>query len=326
MQYLRAYAERAADNAGNPGDAIRFVASTENVARDGMVIPADAWQLDNFRKNPVALFCHDYFSRPPIGRVANIEVVDKQLIADVLFDQEDEFALMLERKVRSGVMSACSVGWDTLAFEPGNGPNVPPRVTKADLLDFSVVPVPSDPDGLKRSQKRSLEAIGREFLDLADVADSKPKDPITDPDPAQERATWHETAAQMVRLFRPFAQGPDAERESEYRRIAREYGRHGKTPPEFIPTSEVDALTVDNIRGLFLEGETELLAGTFAEMATRAGAVLSTRNQDDLRKAAELITGVLARAQKEADQSEEERAAESRLRELRSIFVGDQTK
>jgi len=324
-QFLRAYAERAAES--KPGDVMRFVASTENVARDGMVIPADAWQLDNFRKSPVFLWAHDYFSRPPIGRVTNVEVKDDQLLADVEFDQDDEFARQVESKYRKGILSAVSVGWDTLSYEPPNGPNVAPRVTKADLLDISAVPVPSDPDALKQRGKRAMAALGHELLALADeeIPDTNPKTPDPDPEPPTARASWPETAASMVRLFRPYVQGPDDERVTAYRRLAREYARHGKTPPEVLTVAEVDALSIDDIRGLFLEGEPDLLADTFAAMETRAGAVLSTRNQEDLQRASDLILGVLARAKKEAEQTDDERAAEAELRKLRAIFTGDQT-
>ena len=215
MQFMRAYAERA-DSPGKPGDPMRFIASTENVARDGMVIPMDAWQLDNFRKNPVFLWAHDYFSQPPIGRVTSIEPSDSQLIAVVEFDQDDEFARSVESKYRKGILSAVSVGWDTLAFEPPNGPNVSPRVTKADLLDVSAVPVPSDPDALKTRGKRALSALGHELLELAGETatspDSTSPKPDDSPQPPAARATWHETAAAMVRLYRPFVQRPDAER------------------------------------------------------------------------------------------------------------------
>lgn len=326
-QYLRAYAERA-DDAAKLGDPMRFVASTANVARDGLVIPADAWQLENFRKNPVFLWSHDYFSRPPIGKVTNVSVEDDRLIADVQFDGEDEFAVAIERKYRSGVLSAVSVGWDTLSMEPPNGPNTVPRITRADLLDVSAVPVPSDPDALKVRQQRGLATMAHDILKVVEPDDtpnsnSDPLNPNPETPPAA-RMSWEEASGQMVRLLRPYVQRPEDERRAEYRRLQREYERHKKTPPEYLPQDAIDALTADEIRGLFVEGEPETHADAFAAMASRAGKVLSARTQADVERIIEIAQGILARAVKESkdDQQadDDERAAAAMLARLDEKF------
>lgn len=321
-QYLRAYTERAAASA-EPGTPIRFVASTENVARDGLVISADGWQLDNFRANPTILWSHDYMgNRPPIGKATNLEVKDGKLFADVVFDQADEFARSIERKYRDGFLNAVSVGWDTVQMEPPKGSDGAARITQAELLDISAVNVPGDPGALMERQKRALAVQAHDILKIVEPVDETPnQNPDTDHSTA--RATWQDTAASMVRLFWPFTQRPDEDREKEYRKIVREYGRHGKTAPEFLAANEVDALSVDDIRGHFLEGEPELHAELFAAMGARAGAVLSKRNTDALDQAIALLQGIRVSAQKEADQTEEERAAEASIRELRGLFVKD---
>jgi hypothetical protein len=154
---------------------MRFVASTENVARDGLAIAAGGWQLGNYRKNPIVLWAHDYFgNRPPIGR-ADVKVDGKELLADITFDAGDPFAADIERKYRQGFLSAVSVGWDTLEIdgkkpEPGDlmavmfGGAAGHTVTKAELLDISAVPVPGDPDALKERAARGL-------IDIAGLTD-----------------------------------------------------------------------------------------------------------------------------------------------------------
>lgn len=318
-EFMRAYIERAAEGAGKPGEPMRFIASTENVARDGMVIPADAWQLENFRKNPVFLWSHSYFD-PPIGTVTDIAVEDSRLMATVKFDQEDEIARKIEAKYRSGILSAVSVGWDTLSWEPPNGEHAVPRVTKADLLDLSAVSVPSDPSALKERQKRAYAEMGMELLKIAEAVEPDVDVTITrtlKPD-ASVRMTWNEAAAAMVDVLRPFTLRPDDVRKTEHQKLERDYARLGKTAPEFKTNAELEAFGMEEIRGLFVEGEPELFADRFAAMESRAGAVLSTRNQDDLRKASELINGVLERAKKEAESTDDERA----IRELRRVFAG----
>lgn len=167
-RYLRAY--RADGGQSTDTGPMRFVASTENVARDGLAIAADGWQLANYRKNPIVLWAHDYFgNRPPIGR-ADVKVDGKELLADITFDAGDPFAADIERKYRQGFLSAVSVGWDTIELdgkkpEPGDLANIffggaaGHTVTKAELLDISAVPVPGDPDALKERAVRGLVDI-----------------------------------------------------------------------------------------------------------------------------------------------------------------------
>lgn len=286
--HIRGYCERAATPA-EPGTPIRFTASTEQVGRDGLIISADGWQLDNFRSNPAVLWSHDYSGqRPPIGR-AVVEVVKGKLMADITFDQGDEFARQVERKYREGFLNTVSVGWDTQQIEPPRGSEGAARVTRAELLDISAVNIPGDPNALMERQKRALADSAREILTLVD-------------DAAPESAPWSEVSAQMVSLFGSVAQRPDTERQREYRRLSREYARHGKTAPEWMPLHDLEVLGPDEIRGLFLEGEAD--AYEWLHTATpeqRAGAVLSKRNADDLATAIGLIQGVMERATKEPE-------------------------
>ena len=285
-QYLRAYHERA-DQSSDTGP-IRFIASTEGVGRDGLIINADGWQLDNFRANPVVLWAHDYGGgRPPIGR-ADVEVSGKKLMADVTFDPDDEFAQQIERKYRSGFLSAVSVGWDTIEMAPSDNPNMAGRVTKADLLDISAVPVPGDPSALKERQMRSIADVARWMESVIETDD--------DEDPEPDEAAWTGTAVSMARLYLADASESEPERKRTYKRLARAYERMGKTAPEYLPLSTVDRLSLDELRGLFLANEPGLLPELFTE--ARAGAVLSSRNHNDLETAVTLIQGVLARAVK----------------------------
>lgn len=287
--FIRGYCERAAAEAQQPGTPIRFVASTEKVGRDGLVIDSRGWQLDNFLASPSILWSHDYSgSRPPIGKAERVWVEDNQLMVDITFDQEDDFAKSIESKYRRGIISAVSVGWESLEIEPArSGGNA--RVVKAELLDVSAVNVPGDPHALIQRQMRAL----RDVLDATTETDP----PATPP--ASE--TWERTAAAMVDLYAPYSPRPDDERKAEHIRLAREYSRLDKTPPEFMPAADLDAFDGDTIRGLFLEGEPEMLPRSFAVMDYRAGAVLSKRNLDDLQAISDLALGILARSVKEAE-------------------------
>ena len=152
MLYIRALCERAEQEA-DPGTPIRFTASTEGTKRDGKDLKAVDWRLDNYLRNPVVLWAHDYTGRTlPIGR-ASVTVDKSSLLADVTFDQQDDFARTVESKYRRGYLSAVSVGWDE-------------RDEGLDLLDISAVPVPGDPDALMERQVR----VWRSLLSEIDTA------------------------------------------------------------------------------------------------------------------------------------------------------------
>lgn len=314
--YLRGYCERAAD--GDAGTAIRFVASTEGIGRDGYIIDSGAWQIDAYRANPAVLWSHDYTGqRPPIGRASDIWVEDGKLMADIVFDQQDEFARQIEGKYRRGVLNAVSVGWDTQEVAPSDNPGVRGRITRAELLDISAVSIPGDPNALMERQRRALAGVGQALLDLVepDVTEA-----ATAPE-VSARATWEETAAAMVALYTTGAQGPDDERLAAYRRLSRDYARLGRTAPEWLEGEHVAALAAGELRGVFLEGEAEMVPEHFE---ARAGKVLSRANLQDLQDAVDTIQRVIdrARSSDDAPADDNERAADDVLVRLHQMMTG----
>lgn len=168
--YTRAY---RVDDGGKAGSPIQFVASSELPARDGMVIAADGWQLDNFRRNPVVLWAHDWGgNRPPIGRAeVKVDPDKKVLRAAITFDAGDEFAASIERKYRQGFLNAVSVGFDILEMGERAAAAVP-VVRKTELLEISAVPVPSDPLALAERQRRGMADMAALLGRLGDATDA----------------------------------------------------------------------------------------------------------------------------------------------------------
>ena len=163
MEFLRAFRDTPVDgNEGSPGEPIRFIASTSGIKRDGLDLDQNLWHLDNYRRNNVFLWVHDYMGQTlPLGRV-DVSIEDGDLAADVLFDQEDDFARKVESKYRRGFLHAVSVGWDDVEIEGQK---------RFDLLDVSAVPVPGDPDALMERQQIALRSLGRSLLDMSDDLD-----------------------------------------------------------------------------------------------------------------------------------------------------------
>ena len=248
--YLRGYCERAAAQDGEAGSPIRFTASTENVGRDGLILEARGWQLDEFKANPTILWSHDYAGqRPPIGRAVDVWIDGDRLMADIQFDSEfDEFARSVEGKYRRGVLSSVSVGWDTVESDGR-------RSLKHTLLDISAVNIPGDPSALMERQIRAAADLGQKMAELLE--------PETSQTTHDAEALWVGTAYQMVRLFRRDANDEESKRWQDYMRLVRSYERIGKTAPEFLGSAELAALDDTTWRGLFLAGEAETVPELF---------------------------------------------------------------
>jgi HK97 family phage prohead protease len=163
------------------GEAVRFVASTDREARDGDVIDQSSWILGDYRANPVILWAHDD-SQPPIGRAELVDVVDGQLVVDIVFDTASELGSQVARQVDEQFLNALSVRWrsreivwrDTL--EEGH-----PYFSKQgvvyrqnDLLEVSVVPVPSDAGALAQRGLPEPEASRMTLSELREWVDARP--------------------------------------------------------------------------------------------------------------------------------------------------------
>ena len=156
---ISAYAETRA--AGDSEFTRRFVATTSGVKRDGLDLVMEGGSTENFMRNPVFLWVHDYFGeKMPIGLVKNVRILKSKMIVTVLFDDGDEFAMEVLRKYDAGFLSAVSIGWDTLEFDRETM-----QVLEWDLLDVSAVPVPGDPDALMMRTKSMLRSLGQELID-----------------------------------------------------------------------------------------------------------------------------------------------------------------
>jgi len=123
------------------GDQLKIVgyASTADTDRVGDVIVPDAWTkggLDNYLKNPILLFNHNYSQ--PIGRATNIEVDARGLKIEASISKSAGPTYGL---VKDGVLSTFSVGFTTRDVDY-NQQTDGYIIRDAELLEVSVVSVP----------------------------------------------------------------------------------------------------------------------------------------------------------------------------------------
>lgn len=145
---------RAAIEATRGGGPISFVISSPGVKRDGMNLRSDGWRLEDYRDSGSPVLWNHEYSRPPIGRADKVYRAGDKLKADVIFDRDDPFAVLVESKIRNGFLRACSVGWD---FMDRDGRPLNHRRMSTDYLqrsayyrlnEVSVVPVGADPSAV----------------------------------------------------------------------------------------------------------------------------------------------------------------------------------
>lgn len=148
----RTFVSSAIKGIDSKAKTIRAYASTSAWDRYGERFAPDAFKdgLDNFKKNPVILFAHDY-SQAPIAKAIGYEFDEKGLILTMKFADtpkaQEVFGLY-----EGGFMNAFSVGFRPLemAFEErveGSG-DMGAVFVRAELLENSAVPVPANPEAV----------------------------------------------------------------------------------------------------------------------------------------------------------------------------------
>ncbi|MDX4973704.1 HK97 family phage prohead protease [Myroides odoratimimus] len=147
-----------------------FVISTEAEDTYRTIFEIAGWNLERYNRNPVVIYVHDTMSSDPdlvIG-TSVVRIEGNELVATVTFEdaENNPLAEKVFRKVQAGILRMASIGADIHEarwgdFDKGEDPDVL-RFTKMDLLEWSIVPVGSNPEALKRSAD-GLEDIKRRF-------------------------------------------------------------------------------------------------------------------------------------------------------------------
>lgn len=139
---------------------LRFVFSDGSVDRYGDTIDPAGWDLDDYRRNNVALWAHDS-SLPPIGRGLNVSQVGNRLMGDIEFAEAElnPFADTIYRMYEGGFLSAVSVGFMPLEWNFVNDPDRPYGIEfkRQTLMEISCVPVPALPSALIEARVAGID-------------------------------------------------------------------------------------------------------------------------------------------------------------------------
>ena len=178
-EFVRAYFLGELKEAGADGEKPVLV-STNDVDRMGDIVEPKGAQLENFRKNPVILWAHSYHL-PPIGSAQWIKRTANGVLAKVRW-ASNEFAQSIRDLYTEGHMKAWSIGfipkeWEDFKEKIDGEDRRGRRYKKWELLEFSAVPVPANPNALSLAVAKGLkvsEAIMAELgITVTDTGKAK---------------------------------------------------------------------------------------------------------------------------------------------------------
>ncbi|HKB04869.1 MAG TPA: HK97 family phage prohead protease [Gemmataceae bacterium] len=139
---------------------VRAVISTAAPDRAGdVIVPVGLRNADEFLRNPVVLWAHQR-SLPPIGTCERLTIEADRIIAETKFSQSSPFARDVFGLYAEGVLRGWSVGFVPTRAVPMPVSRDRPRggtcYPEWDLLEYSAVPVPENPQALTLAVRKGL--------------------------------------------------------------------------------------------------------------------------------------------------------------------------
>lgn len=143
--------------------AFTFVLHDESVNTYGFRMLTSGANLEEFRKNPVLFLNHKDWELP-IGRWENIRIEGTRILADAVFDENDEEAIKVMKKVETDFVRMASVG----AWPPEEVSDAPelklpgqtmPTVTQWTVREASVVTIGANHNALVMYDRQTGKQI-----------------------------------------------------------------------------------------------------------------------------------------------------------------------
>ncbi|CAM4524957.1 HK97 family phage prohead protease [Corallococcus exiguus] len=155
------------------------------------------WRTDAYNANGVVLFNHDDGAHSaitgaepplPIGK-GRVYVENDALMIDVEFDDEDDFAKRVERKVAKGILNAVSVRYLMLPGQYRANDRGGFDCDAQELLEVSVVTIPGNARALRA---KSLDGEGEDLVEriakrVVELLEERESDENDKPDASDEQ-------------------------------------------------------------------------------------------------------------------------------------------
>lgn len=146
-----------------------FVASNSTRDAYGTRINPNGWNLERYKKNPIIAYGHKTSAYNDIDNIigkGDARVEGDELIVDITFEPEGANALAdkVYQKLQFGTLNAVSVGFREIGQgrwgegeEAITGKLPTYYYAGQELLEISVVPIPANPDAVKREFPEDLQ-------------------------------------------------------------------------------------------------------------------------------------------------------------------------
>jgi hypothetical protein len=177
---------------------VKHVVSTALIDRNNRIVDVGGWKLARYRANPVVLADHEYNLERIIGRSKSIKVEGDALVATTEFAEEG-LGNVAFRLVQAGLVNSWSVGWIGLkqhaigdledcpackaALSTKKDLQYGTHFTQSELLEYSLVAIPSNPDAVMGLQAAGLVSSAEFELYTSGVEDPEEPEPEIEPDP-----------------------------------------------------------------------------------------------------------------------------------------------
>lgn len=162
MELIRKDFKVAIKDSSGDSRTLWIVASTEDIDRDGDRILSSGWRLENFLRNPVVPWAHQY-NEPPVAKAEEVRIQNQKLIMLIKFALAEEysFADTVFRLYKGGYLNAFSVGFKPIRDEPVersiNGVRVKGRdFLEQELWEVSACTIPSNPNALTLAKQKGV--------------------------------------------------------------------------------------------------------------------------------------------------------------------------
>jgi len=142
---------------------IEGFANKATVDRGDEMIATDAWDLSNYKKNPVILYNHgmDKLGGTPIGKALEVRPTEDGLFLKVQISKSKAPDIQMIRDlIEERILRAFSVGFNPIQTENVDldGKSIR-KITKAELFEVSVVGIPMNQDSLFSLSEKGFHAV-----------------------------------------------------------------------------------------------------------------------------------------------------------------------
>jgi HK97 family phage prohead protease len=148
-----------------------FILCDESVNTYGFRVLMDGAEIEQFKRNPVMFYNHDEWS-VPIGRWDNVRIENGRLLADPVFDTEDENARKIAGKVERGFLRMASIGFRVVETSDDPAKTLPgqklPTVIRWKLREASIVSIGANHNALRLFDENDQPLSEEQILKLFD--------------------------------------------------------------------------------------------------------------------------------------------------------------